>query len=293
MKSMTGFFHLEKTVENYMFSVNLKSYNGKFLDFKFRLPEILYAYEFEIRKLISSYVSRGNVFLTVGYKEIVPAIDFTLNPNYIESMVRLKDSLLRSKCSLKINDEVSLGDFLSFKGALIVDDGGGGVEKQGMLFSSLKSVLEEVLINYDKSRLFEGENTKQDIISTLVLLQGDLDFLKKSQSSINNKLFLSLKENLLKLMDDFSDVNIAEEAAKMAIRLDINEEIVRLYSHIDNFYKNLESEVCGKVLEFITQEMHREITTMSCKAIDLDIRNLVLNMKLNLEKIKEQVRNIE
>ena len=293
MKSMTGFFHLEKTVGNYMFSVNLKSYNGKFLDFKFRLPEILYAYEFEIRKLISSYVSRGNVFLIVGYKELIPTIDFTLNPNYIEAMVRLKDSLLRCNYNLKINDEVSLVDFLSFKGALIVDDEGRGVEKQGMIYNSLKSVLGEVLLNYDKSRVFEGENTKQDIISNLVLLQGDLDSLKKSQSSINDKLFLSLKENLLKLMDDVTDVNIAEEAAKMSIRLDINEEIVRLYSHIDNFYKNLESDMCGKVLEFITQEMHREITTMSGKAIDLDIRNLVLNMKLNLEKIKEQVRNIE
>ncbi|UER67959.1 YicC/YloC family endoribonuclease [Borrelia sp. BU AG58] len=291
MKSMTGFFHLEKIVANYMFSVNLKSYNGKFLDFKFKLPEILCAYEFEIRKLISSYVSRGNVFLTVGYKELVPTIDFVLNPNYIEAMIRLKDSLL--DCNLKINDEVSLADFLSFRGALIVDEGGSGVEKQEMIYGAFKSVLEEVLLSYDKSRIFEGENTKQDIISTLFLLRGDLDFLKKSQSSMNNKLFLRLKENLLKLMDDFSDVNIAEEAAKMAIRLDINEEIVRLYSHIDNFYKNLENEMCGKVLEFIAQEMQREITTMSSKAIDLDVRNLVLNMKLNLEKIKEQIRNIE
>ncbi|AYE36663.1 YicC family protein [Borrelia turcica IST7] len=288
MKSMTGFFHLEKIVENYMFSVNLKSYNGKFLEFKFRLPETLYAYEYEIRNLIAGYVSRGNVFLTVGYKEIVPTIDFTLNPNYIEAMIRLRDSLLHS--NLKIKDEVSLGDFLSLKGALIVDE---GVENQGMIYSSFKSVLEEVLLNYDKSRIFEGEHTKQDIISTLVLIQDDLDFLKKSQSNINDRLFLSLKENLLKLVNDFSDVNIAEEAAKMSIRLDINEEIVRLYSHIDNFYKNLESEICGKVLEFIAQEMHREITTMSNKVIDLDIRNLVLNMKLNLEKIKEQVRNIE
>ncbi|QMU99560.1 YicC family protein [Borrelia sp. A-FGy1] len=288
MKSMTGFFHLEKIIENYMFSVNLKSYNGKFLEFKFRLPEVLYAYEYEIRNLIARYISRGNVFLTVGYKEIVPSIDFTLNPNYIEAMIRLRDSLLHS--NLKIKDEVSLGDFLSLKGALIFDE---GVENQGMIYSYFKIVLEEVLLHYDKSRIFEGEHTKKDIISTLALIQDDLNFLKRSQNNINDRLFLTLKENLLKLIDDFSDVNIAEEAAKMSIRLDINEEIVRLYSHIDNFYKNLESKICGKVLEFISQEMHREITTMSNKSIDLDIRNLVLNMKLNLEKIREQVRNIE
>ncbi|AHH09103.1 Putative YicC family protein [Borrelia parkeri SLO] len=288
MKSMTGFFHLEKVVSNYMFSVNLKSYNGRFLEFKFKLPEVLYAYELEIRNLISNYVKRGNVFLNVGYKEMVPNINFSLNPHYIEAIAHLRDSLLHS--NLNIKDELSLSDFLSLRGALIVDEGD---VNQEMIYHVFKEVLEETLLNYDKSRTFEGENTKQDIISILMLIRNDLELLKGSQSSINNKLFLSLKENLLKLMDDFSDINIAEEAAKMSIRLDINEEIVRLYSHIDNFYQNLENEVCGKILEFIVQEMHREITTMSNKAIDLDIRNLVLNMKLNLEKIKEHLRNIE
>ncbi|AHE63127.1 YicC/YloC family endoribonuclease [Borrelia parkeri] len=288
MKSMTGFFHLEKVVSNYMFSVNLKSYNGRFLEFKFKLPEVLYAYELEIRNLISNYVKRGNVFLNVGYKEMVPNINFSLNPHYIEAIANLRDSLLHS--NLNIKDELSLSDFLSLRGALIVDEGD---VNQEMIYHVFKEVLEETLLNYDKSRTFEGENTKQDIISILMLIRNDLELLKGSQSSINNKLFLSLKENLLKLMDDFSDINLAEEAAKMSIRLDINEEIVRLYSHIDNFYQNLENEVCGKILEFIVQEMHREITTMSNKAIDLDIRNLVLNMKLNLEKIKEHLRNIE
>ncbi|MBW6187415.1 hypothetical protein KZ870_40100, partial [Pseudomonas aeruginosa] len=84
MKSMTGFFHLEKVISNYMFSVNLKSYNGKFLELKFKLPEILYAYELEIRNFISNYIKRGNVFLSVGYKEIVPNVHFSLNPHYIE-----------------------------------------------------------------------------------------------------------------------------------------------------------------------------------------------------------------
>ncbi|QFP42285.1 YicC family protein [Borrelia miyamotoi] len=288
MKSMTGFFHLEKIISNYMFSVNLKSYNGKFLELKFKLPEILYAYELEIRNFISNYIKRGNVFLSVGYKEIVPNIHFSLNPHYIEAIARLRDTLLNS--NLNIKDELRLGDFLSLRGALIFDE--SDVDQE-MVYSAFKDVLEETLLNYDKSRIFEGENTKRDIISTLVLIRNDLGLLKESQSSINNKLFLSLKENLSKLVDDFSDVSIVEEAAKMSIRLDINEEIVRLYSHIDNFYKNLESDVCGKFLEFITQEMHREVTTMSSKAIDLDIRNLVLNMKLNLEKIKEHVRNIE
>ncbi|ANF34262.1 YicC family protein [Borrelia turicatae] len=288
MKSMTGFFHLERVVSNYMFSVNLKSYNGRFLEFKFKLPEVLYAYELEIRNLISNYVKRGNVFLNVGYKEMVPNINFSLNPHYIEAIANLRDRLLHS--NLNIKDELSLSDFLSLRGALIVDEGD---VNQEMIYHAFKEVLEETLLNYDKSRTFEGENTKQDIISILMLIRNDLELLKGSQSSINNKLFLNLKENLLKLMDDFSDINIAEEAAKMSIRLDINEEIVRLYSHIDSFYQNLENEVCGKILEFIVQEMHREVTTMSNKAIDLDIRNLVLNMKLNLEKIKEHLRNIE
>lgn len=288
MKSMTGFFHLERVVSNYMFSVNLKSYNGRFLEFKFKLPEVLYAYELEIRNLISNYVKRGNVFLNVGYKEMVPNINFSLNPHYIEAIANLRDRLLHS--NLNIKDELSLSDFLSLRGALIVDEGD---VNQEMIYHAFKEVLEETLLNYDKSRTFEGENTKQDIISILMLIRNDLELLKGSQSSINNKLFLNLKENLLKLMDDFSDINIAEEAAKMSIRLDINEEIVRLYSHIDSFYQNLENEVCGKILEFIVQEMHREVTTMSNKAIDSDIRNLVLNMKLNLEKIKEHLRNIE
>ncbi|AHH08789.1 YicC family protein [Borrelia anserina] len=288
MKSMTGFFHLERVISNYMFSINLKSYNGRFLEFKFKLPEILYAYELDIRNFISNYVKRGNVFLGVGYKEIVPSINFSLNPNYIEAITRLRDSL--SHINLNIKDELNLSDFLSLKGALVIDE--DDVSKE-MVYSAFKEVLEETLLNYDKSRTFEGENTKQDISSILMLIRKDLDLLKESQSSINNKLFFSIKENLLKLLDDFNDVNVVEEAAKMSIRLDINEEIVRLYSHIDNFYKNLENETCGKILEFIAQEMHREVTTMSNKAIDLDIRNLVLNMKLNLEKIKEHLRNIE
>ena len=288
MKSMTGFFHLEKIISNYMFSVNLKSYNGKFLELKFKLPEILYAYELEIRNLISNYIKRGNVFLNVGYKEIVPNIYFSLNPNYVDAISRLRDSLLNS--NLNIKDELSFGDFLSLRGALIFDE---SHVDQKMLYDAFKDVLEETLLSYDKSRIFEGDNIKEDIISILVLIRNGLEILKESQNTINNKLFLSLKENLSKLIDDFSDINIAEEAAKIAIRLDINEEIVRLDSHIDNFYKNLENEVCGKILEFITQEMHREVTTMSSKAIDLDVRNLILNMKLNLEKIKEHVRNIE
>ncbi|WP_024653235.1 YicC/YloC family endoribonuclease [Borrelia persica] len=289
MKSMTGFFHLEKAISNYMFSVNLKSYNGKFLEFKFKLPEVLYAYELDIRNFISTYVRRGNVFLYVGYKEIVPNVNFNLNLHYVNAITRLRDSLLQNS-NLNIKDELSLGDFLSLRGALIVDD--GDVD-QSIIYNAFKEVLEETLLNYNKSRIFEGENIKQDIISILALIEKDLKFLQEAHGNINNKLFLSIKENLLKLMDDFSDVNVAEEAAKMSIRLDINEEIIRLYSHINNFYKNLEHEVSGKILEFIAQEMHREVTTMSNKAIDLDIRNLVLKMKLNLEKIKEHLRNIE
>ncbi|AAU07665.1 MULTISPECIES: YicC/YloC family endoribonuclease [Borreliella] len=289
MKSMTGFFHLEKIIGNYMFSVNLKSYNGKFLEFKLRLPEIFTSYDLDIRNLISKYISRGNVFLNVGYKELVPSMNFTVNPNYIEAISRLRDSLAHT--DLNIKNELSLGDFLSLKGALIIVD--EDTEHQEEIYGLFKGVLEETLFHYNNARSFEGENTKSDIVSTLALIERDLKIVKNACNDINVRLFASIKENISKLMDEFRDLNIAEEAAKMAIRLDINEEIIRLDSHIEVFYKNLEYEICGKVLEFISQEMHREITTMSNKAVDLDIKNLILNMKLNLEKIKEQIRNVE
>lgn len=173
------------------------------------------------------------------------------------------------------------GRFLSLKGALIIDEDS---EHQEEIYGLFKGVLEEALLHYNNGRSFEGENTKSDIVSTLVLIERDLKIVKDACSDINVKLFASIKENISKLMDEFRDLNIAEEAAKMAIRLDINEEIMRLDSHIETFYKNLEYEICGKALEFISQEMHREITTMSNKAVDLDIKNLILNMKLNLEK---------
>nr|WP_223147301.1 MULTISPECIES: YicC/YloC family endoribonuclease [Borreliella] len=286
---MTGFFHLEKIIGNYMFSVNLKSYNGKFLEFKLRLPEIFTSYDLDIRNLISKYISRGNVFLNVGYKELVPSMNFTVNPNYIEAISRLRDSLAHT--DLNIKNELSLGDFLSLKGALIIVD--EDTEHQEEIYGLFKGVLEETLFHYNNARSFEGENTKSDIVSTLALIERDLKIVKNACNDINVRLFASIKENISKLMDEFRDLNIAEEAAKMAIRLDINEEIIRLDSHIEVFYKNLEYEICGKVLEFISQEMHREITTMSNKAVDLDIKNLILNMKLNLEKIKEQIRNVE
>ncbi|WP_151060457.1 YicC/YloC family endoribonuclease [Borreliella turdi] len=288
MKSMTGFFYLEKIIGNYMFSVNLKSYNGKFLEFKFRLPEIFSGYDLDIRNLISKYISRGNVFLNVGYKELVPRMNFTVNPNYIEAISRLRDSLAHT--NLNIKNELSLGDFLSLKGALIIDEDS---DHQEEIYGLFKGVLEETLFHYNNGRSFEGENTKSDIVSTLVLIEQDLKVVKDACNDINARLFASIKENISKLMDEFRDISIAEEAAKMAIRLDINEEIMRLDSHIETFYKNLEYEICGKVLEFISQEMHREITTMSNKAVDLDIKNLIFNMKLNLEKIKEQIRNVE
>ncbi len=173
---------------------------------------------------------------------------------------------------------------------MIIDE---DTEHQEEIYGLFKGVLEETLFHYNNARSFEGENTKSDIVATLALIERDLKMVKNACNDINVRLFASIKENISKLMDEFRDLNIAEEAAKMAIRLDINEEIIRLDSHIEVFYKNLEYEICGKVLEFLSQEMHREITTMSNKAVDLDIKNLILNMKLNLEKIKEQIRNVE
>lgn len=289
---MTGFGRSKKEIDRFKVIVEMKSVNHRFCEISVRMPRQFLLFEDKIKKAVNQYIQRGrvDVFVTVegeGYINRIVQVDWDLLSQYQRAIEKAKE-LLKLEGSFHVDHLTNLPEVFT------VNENEDGIEEfEHILVEATK----EAAIQLENMRRIEGAALKADITQRLTLIKEAVVYLKPFSADVVEKY----KERLLKKMNDLlagnydaDEARVLTEVAIFADKADINEELTRLHSHIDQFYKIIETEVgIGRKLDFLVQEMNREMNTIGSKANDVQISQKVVEMKSELEKIKEQVQNIE
>lgn len=288
MKSMTGFAHGEFTHGTYSITIDIKSYNSRFLELSVYVPSFMNTLEFQIRDLLSSGILRGKVEVSVKLKELNPAVSVNCNENYLK---KYYEEIKRSARAAGIKENPGLKTLLSLEGVLTS-------EKEFDTENYAKSIMEDletVFKDFDSSRIKEGRALKKDLEEKIEKLEEVLTTAKKYSAEMEETFKNNLKTRLQEVAGDLVDEQrILQETALMLVKYTINEEIVRLAAHISSLRDELEANPApGKKIDFICQEINREINTIGSKNQNLEVAKAVINGKDSLENIREQAKNVE
>ncbi len=290
IRSMTGYGKSRKTVSKYEVEVEAKSLNNRYSDLSLRLPKELYSREFELRNLVKKEITRGKVYLTISLKLNDSGADISaFNKAGLETTLNL---LKRIKSISGVKDEITIEHLLSLQ-HFFMDD---MVELTDEEYSEIESVVLDALKKMNEMRAVEGKELKNDMLERLLFIEENVNEIEKLLTSSVHEYFDKLKERAKELVADFSkyDDRLSVELALLSEKYDTSEEIVRLKSHIKQFRDILNNgKEIGKKINFIVQEMNREANTINSKSISTDISYKALAIKEELEKIREQIQNIE
>jgi uncharacterized protein (TIGR00255 family) len=287
---MTGFGSASAHADGVRVIVELSSVNRKQLDVVFRLPPQLAAQESRVQKIIQEQISRGRISGTVLLEAADGGTMIQIDHMRAEETVK---QLRRTAKKLNLTDDLSASMLLQVPGLLKMQTTEQSPEE---IFQCLEKALTAALKKLNAMRLREGKALETDFLKRLVLLEGMLKKIDarapEISSSVRKKLFQGLENAGLKNIA--ADERVIKEIALFAERSDISEEITRLASHIQQFKKMLRgSEPAGRPLDFLAQEFFREINTIGSKANDLKITEQVVAFKTELERIREQIQNVE
>lgn len=287
IKSMTSY----GSFEGQGLRIEVRTLNSRFLDLKIRLPRLLSNMEPEVREMAARFMGRGRVEISVYMDESVLKKQFlTLDMEMAETYKRLLEEL---KLSLGLPGEVGLDDLLGFREIFRLPE---GEEVAAPAIDALREGLSEALAHAVEMRMHEGGALAEDLIERLDTIGSLLGEVSSAAPGVVMDNFARLKEKVAELLDDapLPEERILQEAALFAERADITEELVRLESHLDGFARALDrGGQVGKRLNFLLQEMGREVNTIGSKCQDGGISSSVVEMKLELEKMREQVQNLE
>ena len=291
LKSMTGYGRSEAVVGSKKITVEIKSVNHRFSDYNIKIPRQYSYLEEHVRKMISESVSRGKIDVyinieTQGEADKIITINKELAGNYISAM--------RELCTeYGLKDDLTLSSLISFSdifsSELKRDD-------EDELWKNVSSVIQPALEAFISMREREGSRIEEDLVARVEYMSGlvrEID--KRSPETVKEyqeKLYAKIHELLGEQSIDES--RILTETAIFADKVAVNEETVRLFSHFDEFKEIINSgEPAGRRLDFLIQEINREVNTIGSKASDLDIAKTVVTLKGEVEKLREQVQNIE
>lgn len=286
---MTGYGFKEAVVENTQISVEIKSVNNRFLDLNINLPNFLNPLESKIRKIVSERIVRGKVDLTIRVKDMNSTAKVNPDPQaakmYAEAIGQIAIALGRKA------EDVPLGLIINQEGVLNITH----EYDAESYWNKIEGVFNEVFDQYLKDRSREGENLKKDLLSKLDVLDKCAAFFKEWQPKMEQKFKEQITTRFNDLLGDHVDENrIMTEVAAMMVKYTINEEIIRLHSHLSALRKEFsDNPVPGKRIDFICQEANREINTIGSKNQFTEVGEMVINAKDALENIREQSKNVE
>jgi len=290
IESMTGYGISSLLMNRFTIEAEIKSINSRFLDISLRLPRSLNDKEIEIRNLIKQNINRGKVTLNIFLKK-----DGVENgiPSYDENTLKGIANLLRKiKADSDLKEEIQLADILSFYNVLFNDSSEYSDEE----YELTKSVVLDAIKKLKIMRVEEGEQLISDLLNRVSKIENLVDEIVLLGRESVVSYFQKLKDRAKELVENLSDYTdrLAVELALLSEKYDITEETVRLKSHINQFKQTLKSDYeVGKKLNFVVQEMNREANTINNKSVSLEVSNRGLIIKEELEKIREQVQNIE
>ncbi len=288
--SMTGYGYSQYENELIWLKVEIKSVNSRYLDLNLRLPKIISFTEDKVRTLIRSKVERGKLdcFVTVGNTN-GNFVNLELDKNMADSYHNILEEIRKE---YKLKSSIYASQVASYPGVV------NQVEKDVDNDKILEAVLiafEQALDALTESRRVEGKELYKDCISKIEEFKDHLDKIKELSLDLPKLYKEKLEKRLTELLSDskVDETRLAQEVAFFADRACVDEEITRLTSHISQFVDNMEQSHSGKKIDFLIQEMLRETNTIASKANNLEITKNTLEMKYVLEKIREQIQNLE
>lgn len=293
VKSMTGFGRASSEEDSQrFFSLEMKSVNHRYMDINIRMPKSMISLEEKMRSKIKEELSRGKIDVFINYKSYGKSkslvnLNMDFARSYADALMKLKEEFTN------INDDLSLSLIARHPEAIQIEEQEESLDE---IWGELEVLLNKSLSGMIHMRKFEGEKLKEDIISKTEIINDIVLSIEEKSFKIVDSYKNKLEERLKDLMDkvDVDESRIAMEVAIFADKAAIDEEITRLKSHINHLKATLDlEEPIGRKLDFIMQEMNREANTIASKSTDIEITNLVIDIKNILEKIREQVQNIE
>lgn len=290
IKSMTGYGRFEGMVLGKLCTVETRCVNGRYLDVSAKMPKDWSDKELLVRELVREYVSRGSLSVYIRVDETVAAADVRLNAEAARSYVTALRALQQD---LGIGGEVNLDHLVAYPG---VFQPSSATTEQADCWPELRIAIAGALEALNAMRAKEGAQLALDFLARLDGIEAMLEQIEaRSQARIPAERE-RLRERVRQLMDDgiVDEQRLQLEIVFLAERLDVAEECVRLRSHLKFFRENLAEGVgIGRKLNFLLQEMNREVNTIGSKSNDADIARMVIACKEELERIREQVQNIE
>ncbi|HJP17716.1 MAG TPA: YicC/YloC family endoribonuclease [Nitrospinota bacterium] len=290
VQSMTGYSRSEMKNGEMECVIETRSVNNRFLDISVRLPRKLMEIELKIKKKTKEKFSRGSVEINISFNNEKKETNLTANLEIANVYKKILEEL---RTSLDMKQEIDLKDLLQFREIIKYEPPEENVDE---LWEMIEKNLDVALKKLQETRLLEGTVLLEDILSRIKSILEKVEYIKDQQPMILENYKKKLAERLSKLLEGqkIDEVRLLQEAAILADRSDISEEIVRLESHLKQFVILTKGhEAVGRQLEFLNQEMLREANTITSKANDYKVSQLVVQIKAELEKIREQIQNIE
>ena len=291
MNSMTGFGHAEVCRRDYKLQVEITSVNSRFLECTLRMPRLLAAVESRIREIIAQKLTRGKITITVNLDDAG-----VLGPGRALDIEQARDhheKLSQIKKRLRLPGEIDLSHILAYSQTLA---GAETTLSETKLWPDLKKLLLKALSDLRKMRLAEGENLKKDMNRRLKIIAKLVTLIEKRLPLDVSAYRQRLEKRLGELGNglELDPHRLAEEVTIYADRSDVSEECTRLRSHLSMFTTTLQGDgEAGKRLNFVLQEMGREANTIGSKALGSDISTRAIEVKEEIEKLREQAQNIE
>lgn len=291
IKSMTGFGRCEVQKDSRKFTVELKSVNHRYLDVNIRMPKKLNFFETAIRTLLKSYANRGKVDIFITYEDLSQAqvsvkYNAALAAEYLKYLKQMEDEF-------GLENDVRVSTLSRYPEVFTMEEQS---EDEEELWNGLKEALEGAFGQFVETRKTEGENLKEDILSKLDLLSEQIGYIEERSPQIVAEYRAKLEDKMKELLADtqIEESRIAAEVILFADKICTDEEVVRLKSHISHMRNTLEEQdEIGRKLDFIAQEMNREANTILSKANDIEVSDRAISLKTEIEKIREQIQNIE
>jgi uncharacterized protein (TIGR00255 family) len=291
IKSMTGYGKAEATAETGRITVEVRSVNHRYGEIYVKIPRPLMPFENEVRKCVAGRLKRGKIEVFIQMEGaagagVLPEVDLQLAKSYYDAFVKMKEAL-------GLHEPVTLSLIAAQKGVLILGESEEAAEVfQGELLAAVRGAVD----NLDAMRLREGVALMEDLAARREFLADTIVKVAQRAPQVVAEAAKRLKERIEQLAADsgVDEGRMAQEVAFMADRCDITEELVRFDSHLQQFDETLlMAEPVGRKLDFILQELNREVNTIGSKANDAAVTSSVVQLKAELEKIREQIQNIE
>lgn len=291
IKSMTGFGRCEMAEETRKISVEMKSVNHRYLEAGIKMPKKLNVFEARIREVIKKYIQRGKVDIFITYEDYADnKVSVKYNADIADEYMNIFDKMSRQ---FELRNDITISQLSRFPEVITMEEQAADEEE---IWNFIRTAVEEACQQMLSARITEGENLKEDLMGKLDNMLAMVDFIEERSPKIMSDYRSKLMDKVTEILGDttLDESRIATEVVMYADKICVDEETVRLRSHIDHAKKCLSEEGgIGRKLDFIAQEMNREANTILSKADDLEISNKAIDLKTEIEKVREQIQNIE